>query len=73
MIRFRAGRRDLRRSTAPPGGPARKARGATVEPAALQIEELEPRLTPDYLGSGSGGSNPPPGGGSTGRTVGWGC
>jgi hypothetical protein len=61
-------RRDPQRIGALPGVPLREAQGASREPVALQIEELEPRLAPDYTGgTGSGGSGTP------GYTVGWGC
>ena len=71
MIRFLS-RRSPRREPMPQDAHAPR----TGAEAALQIEELEPRLTPDYVGTGSGGTNPPPYGGGTGtpgRTVGWGC
>jgi hypothetical protein len=68
MKRFRAGQREPQPEPTTPN-----VNGAAG--LALEIEELEPRLTPDYFGTtgsgssgGSGGPGTPPG-----RTVGWGC
>jgi hypothetical protein len=61
-------RKHLQRDGALPGAHLREAQEASREPVALQIEELEPRLAPDYTGgTGNGGSGTP------GYTVGWGC
>jgi hypothetical protein len=66
MKRFWPGRRAERgpRRPSPDPGPGALAKASKE----LEIEELEPRLTPDYWGQSSVG-----GGSSPGRTVGWGC
>jgi hypothetical protein len=67
----------VRRAALEGGSPTSNGARGTAS-SALVIEELEPRLTPDYWGvSGSGGSGDSSSGGSgtppPGRTVGWGC
>lgn len=70
MKLFKSGRREPQSETQP----TRTLRSAA---AALEIEELEPRLTPDYLGTGSsgggGGAGGPGPGNPPSRSVGWGC
>jgi len=73
MKRFWPGRRDLRRRNT---GTPETSRGAQPGPrdagtglAELSIDELEPRLAPNYPGTG-GGNGP---NGDPSRTVGWGC
>lgn len=76
MTRFWTRGREDRPDPTPTGSGAdwsapASAATAVAASATLEIEELEPRLTPDYtgyFGGGSGQPNPPPG-----RTVGWGC
>ena len=75
MMRFLTRRRENRTEALPPPTSLSAAGAPDTATGALEIEELEPRLTPDYLGLFGGGSGGGSGGigGAPGRTVGWGC